>query len=134
MSERCLKRSFIRRSSAMLYNDPMIRLWRVLLCCLLPLGAVFAVRADDGDHERARHALEAGEVLPLAKILQAVEREHPGQVIEVELERHHWRWLYEIKLLRNDGALLKLKVDARDATILAIRGRDGDGRNRRFQP
>jgi uncharacterized membrane protein YkoI len=39
------------------------------------------------DHDRARQALEAGEVLPLRTILERVEREYPGQVLEVELER-----------------------------------------------
>ncbi len=129
-----MKFSFIRRSPEMLYNKAMFRLWRVLLCCFWVLAVLPVVWADDGDHERARHAVEAGEVLPLAKILQTVERDYPGQIIAVELERHQRRWLYEIKVLRNDGALLKLKVDARDATIFAVRGRDGDGRNRRLQP
>ena len=107
---------------------------QVLLCWLLAVCMVAVVQAGDGDHDRARQAVEAGEVLPLPKILQAVERDYPGQVIEVELERHRQQWIYEIKMLRNHGALVKLKVEARDATIIAVKGRDGDGRNRRFHP
>lgn len=88
----------------------------------------------DEDHERARQALEAGEVLPLRAVLERVEREYPGQVVDVELERLRdngaERWVYKIKLLRSGGALVKLKVDARDGKVLGQRarpGRDGGG-------
>ncbi|HPT49080.1 MAG TPA: PepSY domain-containing protein [Accumulibacter sp.] len=97
------------------------------LCVALLSGAPMAGLADDGDHDRARQALRAGEVLPLPKILQRVDAEFPGEVIEVELERHRGRWVYEIKTLRGDGTLLKLLVDAGDGRILGVRGRDGDG-------
>lgn len=73
-------------------------------------------------HDRARKALEAGEVLPLRTILERVERDYPGQVIDVELERERngagGRWVYEIKLLRTGGALVKLKLDARDGSVI----------------
>lgn len=80
--------------------------------------------ADDKDHERARQALEAGEVLPLSDILNQVERDYPGQILEVEMEREDGVWVYEIKLLRENGALLKMKLDAGDGTLLKIKGRD----------
>jgi uncharacterized membrane protein YkoI len=80
--------------------------------------------ADDlSDHDRARQALEAGEILPLKTVLEKVGRDTPGQVMEVELERNHERWVYEIKLLRPGGSLVKLWVDASDGTILDRRGR-----------
>ncbi|MFZ4539321.1 PepSY domain-containing protein [Propionivibrio sp.] len=60
------------------------------------------------DHERARQALEAGEVLPLRTILERVEREYPGQVIDVELERGQEKTLelciHKIKVLRPSGS------------------------------
>jgi hypothetical protein len=94
---------------------------RGLLVCLVATSSVFwagSSRAGGdgrggGDHDRARHALEAGEVLPLRTILDRVEREYPGQVLEVELERDGGRWAYEIRTLRSGGSLVKLKVDAR---------------------
>ena len=97
---------------------------------LLALGTGASLAGDDRDHERARRALEAGEVLPLRTILERVERDHPGQAVDVELERDalRGRWIYEIKLLQSGGALVKLKVDARDATVLGRKagGRSGD--------
>jgi len=80
-------------------------------------------RDNRHDHDRARRALEAGEILPLKTVLEKVGRDTPGQVMEVELERKHERWVYEIKLLRPGGSLVKLWVDASDGTILDRRGR-----------
>ena len=81
--------------------------------------------ADDvSDHDRARSALEAGEILPLKTVLEKVGRDTPGQVLEVELERQRDRWVYEIKLLRPGGSLVKLLVEASDGTIIARHGRE----------
>ncbi|MDP4622700.1 MAG: PepSY domain-containing protein [Hydrogenophaga sp.] len=77
-----------------------------------------ALASSDGDHERALQAVQSGQVLPLTQVLALVERTHPGQVLEVELESHDRQWQYEIKLLQPDGRLLKLKIDARSGSIL----------------
>ena len=85
---------------------------------------------DEHDHDRARAALERGEVLPLRAILDKVEREYPGKVVDVELERERERWIYEIRLLRDRGALVRLDVDARDGTVLGVRARGDNGGKR----
>lgn len=98
-----------------------------LLLALLGAGAGQA--GDGHDHDRARRALESGEILPLRTILERVERDYPGQIMEVELEREDARWIYEIKLLRTGGALVKIEIDARDGALLGIKGpKDKDGR------
>ena len=86
--------------------------------------ALPAYAFDFGDHDRARRALDAGEVIPLGTVLEKVGRDTPGQVIEVELEHKKDRWVYEIKLLRPGGSLVKLRVDASDGTVITRRGRD----------
>ncbi len=101
--------------------------WCTLPICLVLLAGSGAVHADEEDHERARKALEAGEVLPLTAILERVERAYPGQVMDVELERDHVnrseRWIYKVKVLRSGGALVRLKVDARDGTVLGSKSK-----------
>ena len=96
--------------------------WLALPLRLALLAGSGAAHADREDHERARKALEAGEVLPLKTILERVEENFPGQVMDVELERERVggreRWIYEIKVLRTGGALVKLKLDARDGSVL----------------
>lgn len=89
------------------------------------LGAAVAplpALADD-DHERARRALQAGELLSLNEILKRVQQTQPGEVLEVELERERDRWVYELKVLSRDGALIKLDVDGRDGSVLRTRRR-----------
>jgi uncharacterized membrane protein YkoI len=92
-----------------------------------------------GDHDRARVAVQSGEALPLAAVLQRLQRSHPGQVLEVELEddRQAGAWIYEIKLLQTDGHLLKLELDARTAQVLKVRRKEapkGDARTRMDNP
>lgn len=76
------------------------------------------VAGSERDQDRARQALKSGEVMPLVTILQRVALEHPGQIMEVELERDDGVWIYELRVLEPGGGLIKLKVDARTAVIL----------------
>lgn len=109
-------------------RPPQLRPLRAGVRAALALGVMalalgltpLAVRADSA-HEQARAALLAGEILPLPTILERVAQHHPGNVIEIELEREHGQWIYELKILQSGGALLKLEVDARDATIIQRR-------------
>ena len=107
-------------------SNHLLAMLRVVLGTLLGVCITTASLADE-DHDRARKALEAGEVLPLRAILERVERDHPGQVIDVDLEKEHkdeiQRWIYEIKLVRPGGALVKLKINARDGTLLSEKTR-----------
>jgi uncharacterized membrane protein YkoI len=94
------------------------------LLAALPAPATDGRRAEPHDHERARAAVQAGAVLPLATLLQRLQRSHPGQVLEVELEQEHGRWIYELKLLQPGGRLLKLELDASTGAVLQTRARD----------
>jgi len=97
---------------------------QALVGLLLSVGlAPPAGASDDHDHERARQAVQAGQVLPLRTVLEQLEREHPGQVLEVELEQDDGVWAYEVKLLTSGGQLVKLKLDARSAALLGSKSR-----------
>lgn len=74
--------------------------------------------ADDYDHNQARQAVQAGQILPLSQILAQQHKNHPGQVLEVELEREDGRWVYELKVLQADGQLLKLELEAQSGRVL----------------
>jgi len=128
-----LKRLFIWRSASTDDNGRMDAVcnhcgWTmigrsvVLALLLCPLVVSAGDHGDGGhderDHDRARRAVQAGEVLPLQEVLNLLARRQPGQVLEVELERDAGRWVYEIKLLKPDGRLLTLQLDARNAAPL----------------
>jgi uncharacterized membrane protein YkoI len=111
-------------------TNPLTKLiWRGCraLLCALTLSAVSGLSHADNDQDRARQALQAGEVLPLGTVLERVEKEVPGQILDVDLDRETEdgvaRWVYKIKLLRTDGGLVKLKVDARSGVLLSQKGR-----------
>ncbi len=106
--------------NALLRRSPRSLLQAGLLACALALGA--GVQAGESvDHELARRALESGRVLPLATVLDKLAREVPGQVLKVEFEREAGRFVYEIRLLQDDGRMAKLEVDAVDARVLSIK-------------
>jgi len=108
----------------------LFRLIQTLL--LLACIGLAPVQADGRkDHEVARQALMAGEILPLRQVLERIEREHRGEVLEVELEHEDNRWIYEVKMLRRDGGINKLLIDARDGQVLEIKGRRGGRGGRR---
>lgn len=99
------------------------RRWLAPLLALLVVSLPVAFADDSDDHDRARQALEAGEILPLKTVLEKVSADTPGSVLEVELDRRHGRWVYEVKLLRQGGSVVKLWVDASDGNVIDRRGR-----------
>ncbi|PWK38910.1 PepSY domain-containing protein [Cupriavidus plantarum] len=93
------------------------------------MAAVFAVLAvnaspamADTDADRARAALRAGEIVPLARVLDAVNRTYNGDVLDVELDHDDGQWIYEVKLLLPDGGVAKLKYDARTVALIKSKG------------
>lgn len=85
----------------------------------LPVG-----HADSSDHELARQALQQGKVLPLRTVLDKVEKEYSGQVVELEFEAEHGEFVYEIRLLQANGTLLKIKMNAVDGSVISVKQRN----------
>jgi len=116
----------------------MKTLHRFLILPALALGIAMTGGAlhagEHEDHELARQALERGQVLPLRVVLDKVEHEYQGQVLKVEFEREDGRFIYEIRMLQNDGRMAKLQVDAVDGRVLKVKrkedrkDRDADSR------
>lgn len=90
------------------------------LACMLLSTPVQA--QDRRDHERARVALEAGEIRPLAELLAVVERRYMGRVIEADLLRDDGQWLYEFKILPTNGRMFVVEIDAATGALLRSRG------------
>ena len=122
---------------ASLYRSPLTV---GLVVAMLALPAASGWAGEHGrhggrdDHERAREAVTSGQVLPLRTVLERLEKEFPGQVLEVELEPQDEGWVYEVRLLQADGLLRKVRLDARTAEVLSSRTRpargEGDSRPR----
>lgn len=70
------------------------------------------------DHDAARTALASGEIRPIGEVLAAVAASVPGDVVAVELEREHGRWVYEVKVIEPDGRRREVYLDAATTTQL----------------
>lgn len=102
---------------------PVVLLAGVLVLSGLPLVAV--ADEDDGrdaalQQDEARQALKSGLVRPLEEILDEVRKAFPGDIIEIEFEKDDGRFIYEIEMIRPDGRMIELKVDAKTATLIEL--------------
>ena len=102
------------------HSAMMIRPLFALVMSLLVVASAPA-HAGDSEHDRARRAVEAGEIRPLRDSLAAAEAAFGGQFIEAELEHEDGRWIYEIKLISAEGQLMRLDYDARNGALLQAR-------------
>jgi uncharacterized membrane protein YkoI len=85
--------------------------------------------AHNHDRDMAEQLQALGEVRPLQDVLAQVARDYPGQVLKVDFEREdddddclkcRGRWIYELKLLQDQGRMTKLKIDARTGETLWV--------------
>jgi uncharacterized membrane protein YkoI len=122
-----MNRSFMRRSSLDGYRSTVR--WAAVILAVILCAAVG--RADDDDHERALRAREKGEIVPLSRILTAVEAEFEGRFVEVELEKDDGRLVYEIELLTPQGNMLELSYDARTGAFIEAEGKGVEAARKR---
>ncbi len=100
------------------------------LLILLAIAASNPASARDGrdddeiGHETAKELLDRGRILPLETILANVAERVPGKLIETELENEHGHIMYDIKILRPDGRVQEVEVDAATGEILKIEDDD----------
>lgn len=84
-----------------------------------------------GGRNRAREGVRRGEIVPLDRVMNRVQRRYPGRVLDVRLDDR--RLVYHLRMLTRRGQVLRIDVDARDASILSVHGdrRGGDRGKRR---
>ncbi len=97
------------------------------VCCICALVAATGLAwADDDDKEEReqlqimRGAVERGQAKPLAQILEAAQKVHPGDVVGVDLETQDSTWIYEVKIADKTGHLVEVHVDAVNGEVLTI--------------
>ena len=96
----------------------------LLLVALFASAIPYCALADDAedrrDHELARQALVEGRIKPLAEITALLQKQMPGEIVGVEIEREEktGAFVYEFKVLTPGGHLKEVDVDATNGTIL----------------
>lgn len=76
------------------------------------------------DHEEVWKLKERGEILPLEVLIARVRREHPGRLIEAELEREGDRYVYELEFVDETGKILEFYYDARTGELVKSKRKD----------
>lgn len=71
-------------------------------------------------HDDARRALESGLVRPLEDILAEMRKSFPGEVIEIEFEQDNGRYIYEIEMIRPDGRVIEVTMDAKTMAVIKV--------------
>lgn len=93
--------------------------WFALLVLLVTL--FFLPHADSGESAANAGRLSAkGDILSLEKILQKARSYKPGEILEVELEKKHGRYVYEIDILDAGSQVWELKLDAKTGQLLKM--------------
>ena len=91
---------------------------------LVPQGRRPGENCGGRDHDRARDAVSAGNVLPLQRILRRIGDRHPGRLLDANLARNtQGNWVYHLKLLAPGDKVRRLQVDARSGRLLQGGGR-----------
>lgn len=100
---------------------------------LIPLSG--AAHDDDlTDHDHALAARQAAAIRPLAELLGPVEAAHRGRVIGVELDDEDGRLVYELRLIRADGTLSEITLDAATGQLLEVEEAEDDDHGDRPRP
>ena len=92
---------------------------RVYLSVVAVLLGLSAPALADQDAVRARQLSEAGEILPLERILEQARTHQAGEILETELDRSDAGiYVYEIEILDAAGQVWELEFDAKNGTLL----------------
>ena len=70
------------------------------------------------DHDEIRQLRDAGQILSLETIIASHRREYPGgQLLAAELESERGRYVYELRILGDDGVVREFEYDARTGEL-----------------
>jgi uncharacterized membrane protein YkoI len=89
----------------------------LIFICYLVISVSWA--GGDIGRAEAKRLRENGEIRPLQEILQLAKTYHDGRVIEVELEKKHNLYVYEIEIVDKNGRVWEMKFDAKNAALIS---------------
>jgi len=91
------------------------------LAVLIPLMLMLATNgfADDGGQEIAIKLREAGDIVPLAKIIADTQSAYGGEVLEVDLELVDGNYVYELEMLNKGGVVWAYLYDAKSGRLVS---------------
>lgn len=98
--------------------------WSSLRVLILSSGVLFpsadlavAEDAHHPDHEMARRLVQSGEILPLERIIDN-DRVRGRRLLDVELEKKHGEYVYEVEVVDARGQVMEFRFDAKTGQML----------------
>jgi uncharacterized membrane protein YkoI len=75
---------------------------------------------DNDDLDTVYKSVRQGDLMPLSKIRPAILARWPGEMVAVDIKRDGAKTKYEFRVLRADGHLLEIEVDAATGEPLEV--------------
>jgi uncharacterized membrane protein YkoI len=96
----------------------------LLLGLVAALPAASPAQADDEQqesaHDQLRDGVASGRIKSLAELRRIVLARVDGDIVSARIEQEHGLELYEFRVLRADGRLVEVEVDAHSGVIREI--------------
>lgn len=94
------------------------------LVCLFFLTADPAAAIAHTDQDEALKGRKKGDLIPYGQITRKAEKEFGGRVVGQKLRQTGpGKWVYELKLLKDDGKVMSVVLDAKTGKVLRTSGR-----------
>lgn len=103
-------------------TDILTHLPRRWLLSVLLASMLVGSAVGDQHWEALHNEVRRGEVVSLESILDWLEANYRGEVLEVEVEREDGLVEYEIKLLGDQGQVVEFEFDGRSGQLMKIEG------------
>ncbi len=95
---------------------------------LYPLGllaflSIFSIALADDDRQTAIELLQSGQIVSVDALLKKVQSDFPGHILKIKLDDEddaQSGWVYETKLLREDGVVMEVEYDAKSLEIVKV--------------
>ncbi|MEQ8289052.1 MAG: PepSY domain-containing protein [Gammaproteobacteria bacterium] len=85
---------------------------------IVQLEQMVIVAEADFSADEIKQLKDSGNIMPLESILQLVQKNYEGRIIEVELDKEDKTYVYEIELVDDNNIVWELEVDAATGKVL----------------
>lgn len=80
-------------------------------------------RPAPSEQDRTLDDFRQGRIKPFSEIRRNVGRSVKGRVIDAQLDRASSPWVYNVRVLTDDGNVVAVRLDAQTGRIMEVRGR-----------
>lgn len=102
-----------------------------LLLIILVIACTAGIARADEDWRDLHKEVKAGRLLPMATVMNKLEAEYTGLIVEVEFEQEDGLTVYEIEMLGKDGQMVEFELNAKTGEIISIEGSNVERMKRR---